>query len=59
MMRHLLVTLWLEQAISDKAEYRVNHDATFILATFDSYIQDKDLKEDVHKQEHLPAFKYL
>ena len=26
----------LQQAISDKAEYRVNHDATFVLATFDS-----------------------
>ena len=36
MIRHLLVTQQLQQAILDKAEYRVNHDATFVLATFDS-----------------------
>ena len=57
MMRHLLVTLWLEQAISDKAEYRVNHDATFVLATFDSYMTMIPKKMSILnfnlKKEHL------
>ena len=55
MMRHLLVTLWLEQAISDKAEYRVNHDATFVLATLDSYMTRIPRKMSISKSTCLSS----